>query len=195
LLLYFPLWLLVVPGIARMLPAHRAETLFVGGSFGVLCLAHAKWYRWEGGWCWGPRFLIPVIPLLIVPLAALVDRPPGKPWLKVAAFGVVGIALLVSFSGVWVDFNDYHHWLYERFQHEQALFAARGFSTSTEVCRWSWADSPLFAYWSFPLKDELLLPRALRRPGLILALFVLAIGVGLAQARRIPGLVRSSGRA
>jgi hypothetical protein len=192
LLLYFPLWILVVPGIARMLTSHRAETFFLGGCFGLVWLVHARWYRWEGGWCWGPRFLIPVIPLLILPLASLFERPPRQRAFKIVALLVVGIALLISFSGVWVDFNDYHHWLYERFENEKGLFQARGFSSSTDVYRWSWADSPLLGYWAFPVKDDLLLLRAIRRPGVILTLFLLEIGVGSGQACRIVRCARSS---
>lgn len=43
-------------------------------------LLYGKWYLWSGGFAWGPRFLIPVLPLLLLPLGALVRAPaPSRP--------------------------------------------------------------------------------------------------------------------
>lgn len=33
-------------------------------SFFVYLMIYSKWQSWEGGWCWGPRFLLPFIPSL-----------------------------------------------------------------------------------------------------------------------------------
>lgn len=33
-------------------------------SFGIYLLIYSKWYSWEGGWCWGPRYLLPFIPAI-----------------------------------------------------------------------------------------------------------------------------------
>lgn len=34
-------------------------------------LFFAKWSVWDGGWCWGPRFLLPVLPVLLVAAVVL----------------------------------------------------------------------------------------------------------------------------
>jgi hypothetical protein len=35
-------------------------------SFVCYLIVYAKWSSWHGGWCWGPRFLLPFVPLLHV---------------------------------------------------------------------------------------------------------------------------------
>ena len=44
--------------------------------FGVpleLILVSSRWYGWHGGSCWGPRYLVPILPLLVAP-AVLAPR-------------------------------------------------------------------------------------------------------------------------
>ena len=35
-------------------------------SFACYLMVYAKWSSWHGGWGWGPRFLLPFVPLLHV---------------------------------------------------------------------------------------------------------------------------------
>jgi hypothetical protein len=52
---------------------------------------YGMWWAWDGGWSWGPRFLVPLIPLSCLPLIML---PEKRPWRGItAALIVVGIAL------------------------------------------------------------------------------------------------------
>lgn len=74
-------------------------------------LLHAKWYAWMGGWCWGPRRLVPLLPLLMLPLALWDDGGVRRARL-LFAFGLCG--LLVNFAGVAVNYNDYLKYEYHR---------------------------------------------------------------------------------
>lgn len=65
---------------------------------------HALWYAWMGGWCWGPRRLVPLLPLLMLPLAVWDD---GKPHRLRLLFVFALCGLLVNFAGVAVNFSDY----------------------------------------------------------------------------------------
>jgi len=185
LLLYFPIWILVAAASRRFTSSHRLESLFIAGCPAVLLVLHARWHSWEGGWCWGPRFLLPAIPLLLIPLASLFRDLPRSRAARLAVAGVVVLGFLVAFSGAWVDFNDFHEWLHGTFEAHRAAFQERGIATSTELYRWSWAYSPLARTWTFPAKDYFLLPRAIREPGLILALFGVWTAVLLFQGFRL----------
>lgn len=46
----------------------RAETVLVLALFTTQVATYAAWWSWEGGWVWGPRFLVPTQPLLMVGL-------------------------------------------------------------------------------------------------------------------------------
>lgn len=79
LLLYAPP-LLALPWAARA--AWRADRGLVGAIGTVvvgLLLLHAAWWSWHGGWGWGPRFLLPAVPLLML-IFALGDRPRLGAW-------------------------------------------------------------------------------------------------------------------
>ena len=50
----------------EMEPLH--QYLFATSLISFVCylIIYAKWGAWHGGWCWGPRFLLPFIPLVHV---------------------------------------------------------------------------------------------------------------------------------
>ena len=59
-----PLLLLAVlgwPALRRRAPAAAWLAL---GQLTVLALFFAAFDGWHGGWCWGPRYLLPAVPLL-----------------------------------------------------------------------------------------------------------------------------------
>lgn len=60
---------------------------------------YGAWWAWHGGWSWGPRLLVPLVPLSCLPLAFLPDRRAWR-WLA-AALVVVGGG--VQIAGVLTD--------------------------------------------------------------------------------------------
>ncbi len=64
LLLYFPLALLAVPGLRRLLARDRRSGLVGAGFLGFLLVSTAAWWSWDGTAGWGPRLLVPLVPLL-----------------------------------------------------------------------------------------------------------------------------------
>jgi hypothetical protein len=76
LLLYFPLALLFVPGVRRLLSRDRTEALGLLGFTGFLLVATAAWWSWDGTAGWGPRLLVPLVPLISAAAAvAAADLP------------------------------------------------------------------------------------------------------------------------
>jgi 4-amino-4-deoxy-L-arabinose transferase-like glycosyltransferase len=74
-LLYAPPLLLALPGsIALWRAERRGVVLLCWGLFASHLLLYAQWGEWQGGGVWGPRFLLPVVPLLIVLAAGLGKR-------------------------------------------------------------------------------------------------------------------------
>jgi len=64
LFLYFPLALLAVPGLVRLARARRALALALSGFSLFLLVTTAAWWSWDGTSGWGPRLLVPLVPLL-----------------------------------------------------------------------------------------------------------------------------------
>lgn len=61
---------------------------------------YGAWWAWHGGWVWGPRFLVPLVPLWCLPLGML---PPRRNWaslmLVVCVLGVI-VQILGTFTDV-----------------------------------------------------------------------------------------------
>jgi hypothetical protein len=82
--------------LAALLAAPRLSWPARLLCFGVpleLVLVSARWYGWHGGSCWGPRFLVPLLPLLVAP-AVLAPR-------RLAA-ALLFLGALVNLPGVLV---------------------------------------------------------------------------------------------
>ena len=174
LLLYCPL---VVPALFGLRRLPRAVALYVAGSLVGLTLLYAKWHMWEGGWCWGPRFLVPALPLLA--LGLLHVRP-----LVIAPFALASAAIVAP-SHV-VHWHDYYQWLKRVALGAPELLPP--FDHYYDLLRWHLDYAPLTRFWQFPVRDGLLLPHALETPGLVLALLGVAAVVALGGA---VGLVRA----
>jgi hypothetical protein len=53
---------------------HRSEALVILAIAALHILVYARWHDWRGGVAWGPRFLVPLLPFLILPMAPLVTE-------------------------------------------------------------------------------------------------------------------------
>jgi hypothetical protein len=102
--LYAPVTLLSVPGLVHLWRRHWAEAGLAGGVAMVTLVYYAVWWAWYGGWSWGPRFLVPALPFLVLPLGALLlDRV----WARWALAPLALAGVVVQVLGALVDFNPY----------------------------------------------------------------------------------------
>jgi hypothetical protein len=98
-----PILLLSLPGLVLLRRStFRAEwitTLAIALSFFALISASAQWW---GGWSAGPRYLVPLLPFLVWPLAATFDRMAQMTsrWRMIAWFVTIGLAV-ISIANVW----------------------------------------------------------------------------------------------
>ena len=54
----------------------RPELVLIGAVFGVFFVMNAAFNNWHGGSCFGPRYLIPTLPFLCLPLVEAFERTP-----------------------------------------------------------------------------------------------------------------------
>ena len=74
--------------------------LCAGVSLGYLLL-HSPYTYWEGGLSWGPRLILPALPFLLLPAAAIVERrnQPQAVQLGVALILVLGLLVQIPAIG------------------------------------------------------------------------------------------------
>jgi hypothetical protein len=123
LLWYLPLlWL--VPFAWRWFHRRAPETAWLGVGLLVASLAfYGVLKYWNGDPAWGPRYLFPIVPVLLLPVGELVERFRGyRIGLKGAILGVVGLSLAVQVAAVSVDSWRFWYHLVERRQEQRVAF-------------------------------------------------------------------------
>jgi hypothetical protein len=112
LFLSSPLLLLLFWGLR---PAWRRLPRSYFWLLAALCLFYwlfyGSWFAWGGTWGWGPRFLLPILPLLMLyvawPLEWAITAGPRRAFGRAAIALLAGASLLVNLLGLAVDFNEY----------------------------------------------------------------------------------------
>lgn len=98
LVFYAPPLLLGALGLREALRRRRAESLLLLAVIAVVTLLNARFRHWHGDYCWGPRYLVPVMPLMLLLclpwLPAALDRDRRRAGLRRAALGALVGALL-----------------------------------------------------------------------------------------------------
>lgn len=90
---------------------------------------------WTGGWNWGPRYLLPIVPLLVLAAGVWVAaHPTGLRRAILVALSVIG--LLINLPAVFVDHSRY---LVEFGERDPAHYIDRSILNL--------ADSPLIQQW------------------------------------------------
>jgi hypothetical protein len=97
LLFYAPVALLMPWAAWKYRRRFRAEMLLCTLVFLLVLAPVSMWWSWEGGVSWGPRLLMPVVPLLVICAALLVEGPASGFWAYVAT---AGMGALVNLLGV-----------------------------------------------------------------------------------------------
>lgn len=93
--LYAPVTAVGLLGLSRV---PRPAAVLCAGVPLLQLVVFAQWCSWEGGDAWGPRHLLPVLPLLIAPAVLVGTRAVRAAFLAGALFNIPGV--LVS-SGTW----------------------------------------------------------------------------------------------
>jgi hypothetical protein len=104
---YSPLLLLALPG---WLMLRKAQS-WLAWTILLLVLAQgaafAMWWSWHGGVVWGPRFLLPIVPLLALLLAPLVEAAWTHRGLLVIFVGLFALSAFITGLGTF-----YSHFIY-----------------------------------------------------------------------------------
>jgi hypothetical protein len=106
--LYFPPLVLAAAGLWWFLRRWAFDWLFALCSFLTLYVACSCFVNWSGNACYGPRYLLAVLPVLSLPALALVDRR-GNPSNSLRRIGLLLMVAALLWSG-------HNQWLINRLE-------------------------------------------------------------------------------
>lgn len=135
MLWYAPVaWLIALSLLVAPRRMMRLEYAAALSLIGVSLLFYGRWYDWAGGLAWGPRFLVTIMPAVVMAGLPAVDwlwQPGrGRKWFLAL---IVGISLLAQLPGVLVNF-----------EFQAQLDGKAGLTLADSI--WQWSSSPLLTY-------------------------------------------------
>jgi len=68
-----PLFIASLAAFVPFVRRHRSEGVLIALLSVVLVVTYSLWWMWWGGFAWGPRFLVPLTPLWVLPLAPVIE--------------------------------------------------------------------------------------------------------------------------
>ncbi len=106
LLLYNPIAWLGLIGLAIMFRTRRREAILFALIMLAELLFFAMYEFWTGGWNWGPRYIMPVLPLLVLAAGEWVYVHPTRRR-KAILVALCAIGFVLNFPAVLVDHSRY----------------------------------------------------------------------------------------
>ena len=107
LFVFCPILILGVLGWKDFFRRHRAEATLCLALIVANLIWSASWWSWFGGWSWGPRLLVPTIPLWLLPGAFLLQRAQSRRRLGIFALAT-SIAIILQIPGVLIKDQEIH---------------------------------------------------------------------------------------
>ncbi|MFP3903603.1 MAG: hypothetical protein ACLFWB_05095 [Armatimonadota bacterium] len=94
---YTPVSVLAIVGYRYLCKRERAFSLLALAVVALHVCLYATFTFWGGMWCWGPRFLIAIMPLIAVGIAvALSEWEQWAVWARAATLTLIGISVAIQ---------------------------------------------------------------------------------------------------
>jgi Flp pilus assembly protein TadD len=89
--LFTPLLVLAPWTLRNLYRRFPAEVIFILTQTGVYLFFYGKFDDWHGLWCFGPRYLMALVPLLMLPLGPWLEGAGRKYWLILVPLALTGL--------------------------------------------------------------------------------------------------------
>lgn len=111
--LYNPVTILIFATWFSFFKQRRAEAILFSVIAFVIAFKYASWWVWSGNPCWGPRYLLVLLPFILLPVGNLIDRiiQKGSNWHKAFITFLFCVSSGVQILAVSVHYLYYLHYI------------------------------------------------------------------------------------
>ncbi len=102
---YIPLALISIVCFRRFAQSYLSEAVFVAILSVLWLLLHSKLASWYGSWGWGPRHMVTITPVLVLPACVNLEWMQEKLWRRSLLLGAITWGFVLSLSSIignWV---------------------------------------------------------------------------------------------
>jgi hypothetical protein len=102
--IYNPLFILSILGYFKLAKRFRKETFFFTSIIIFNFILTSMWYGWHGGSSWGPRYLVPMAPLWLIPIFVFFHK---KRAIKITLLSLIFISFLIQGLSIIAGNHEY----------------------------------------------------------------------------------------
>jgi hypothetical protein len=135
LLVYFPLAWIAVPGLVRLVRERQPFGPLASGIVVTAVVFYGSYRGWWGGWTWGPRYLVPILPLVAVGAAFWASRR-GRAG-RTLFGGLAALGVVAAWNGIVMDFVLYYRWMHRALQLRERSGTFFDWNASPLVSGWA----------------------------------------------------------
>lgn len=151
---YSPIAILFFFSIRPFVRRHRAISTGFVVIIASYLLFMSKNIYWHGDWAWGPRYILVIMPFLIIPVAELVDSRTWqeKSFLKLLTYAIFAVSLTIQLIAISVDFQKYFINLKANEKVRFTVAHGKGVQPIVEPPAefyFQWSRSPILAHYQF----------------------------------------------
>lgn len=117
LLFYSPVLLLALFGYVKAFRKHKYEFSLITALVAIYLIFYSMWRAWHAGWSWGPRYLVPILPLMCIPMAATWEHVNRRQFIlgRAMVLLLVTISVTIQLIGVAGNYTDAEYALSDEF--------------------------------------------------------------------------------
>ena len=102
-LTFNPILILTLAGFFYIPAKYRRPMMIIGLTTFIWFITMCLWVSWQGGYCWGNRLLVPIVPLLLLPMVFLkID----KVWMKILLFLTLVASTIIQFAASFTKIHE-----------------------------------------------------------------------------------------
>lgn len=117
-------------GLPKAWRAHRPLLILALAVTAVHTITYATWWAWDGAWSWGGRFMLPLLPVMLLSLLPALNAARHSRRIRRTLIGLCAVSFLLQVPGILYSYIPFYETVFDgqlfRWQNHAALAAFAG---------------------------------------------------------------------